>query len=129
MHTIVINITAMNYFKKQHLPGASQILAGSFNLWWEIRMNLTTSVHRGTNIKNIKAKKEIPPFLKSMWNCDYASGSCWPPYVNVPPNINDRCFQIFVQIHWISQKLSQGHSGQQSSAHTLLLIGDGHQGK
>lgn len=96
MHTIVISITAMNYFKKQHLPCASQIIAGSFNPWWEIWMNLTIYICRGTNIETIKAKREIPSFLKSMWNCDCVSESCWPPYVNVPPNINDSSFQIFV---------------------------------
>lgn len=96
MCTIVISITAVNYFKKQHLPGSSQISAGSFNPWGELWTNLTICVCRGTNNEAIKAKREIPSFLKSMWNCDCASKSCWPPYVNVTPNINDRCFQIFI---------------------------------
>ena len=113
MHTIVISITAMNYFKTRHLLGATQILADSFNPWWEIWMNLAIYICSRMNIKNIKAKREIPSFLKSMWNCDYTSESCWPPYVNVPPNINDRCFQIFVQIQWISQKLSHRDSWKQ----------------
>lgn len=104
MHTTVISSAAINYFKNQFLLCASQILADFFNLWWEIWMNLTTCISRDTNIKNMKAKKEIPSF----------------PEISVKLSL---CSKVNL---WRAE--SQEFWAEVPSSH-LAFIGVGHQGK